>query len=113
MNDLLRDHVTRVGFNLTLGKTHIETLTYLADWGDVNPADIPRTPASFVGAGHGLMRRGLLVHIMPPNRDEPNYRPPGAEPLGTWWKITPAGQLVLGLLEEAGIWTPRRVEVNA
>lgn len=114
VNDALRAHVTRVGFDLTLGKTHVAALVYIDQ--QLKRKGYFRTPvtgpyrkayANFASGAHGLMDRGLLEHLiasdvhalsqyrqkykreMPPNRV---------------WRITSAGRLVIALLKEAGIY---------
>lgn len=110
INTALRSHVTRVTFNLTLKATHIEALAYLVDLGGVgvNSGGNPRTSrksAFEVGAGYGsfflhaingLTARGLVVHD------------------GKDHHITTAGEHVIALLKESGMWKEiRRAEISA
>ncbi|HZB28960.1 MAG TPA: hypothetical protein VE465_02220 [Streptosporangiaceae bacterium] len=118
INDALRDHVTAVGFQLTLGKTHLAQLVYLDLLLKENqPAIDPKTDKfdqgrvrsprgapwnnSAVGL-QGLERRGLVKHILD------QHRKPGEQVLTMTprriWKITKAGRLVINLLKEAGIY---------
>lgn len=116
-NDLLRSHVTRVGFDLTLGKTHIAALVYLNEsirqkrYIATNvrhlrfPADpqsqLParshaRAYAHFATGMHGLEDRGLVIH---------HYRPDKRDTLLKWhFTITKAGKLVIELLKEVGLY---------
>lgn len=112
VNEALRAHVTRVGFDLSLGKTHIATLV----WIDLRlKTNVPTDPRFYPRAGrthpvfrhhatgaHGLIDRGLVVNIAEQRRK------PG-EAFGNMtprrvWRITPAGRLVINLLKEAGIY---------
>lgn len=114
MNELLRRHVTDVGFLLTLRKTHIAALIFLnesiehGEW--ISHSHEIRGPLSlFVPAARGLIDRGLVVH-----RDAPKRRPRNPHRLRAWekqhgfawrWQITAAGKLVVGLLREAGLYS--------
>lgn len=116
LNYSLRDHVTRTGFDLSLGKTHIAALVYIDQVLKINrPSLDPKTdqmhsldtprrrPWNHFATGvHGLEERGLVVHIAELRRK------PGENVLHMTprriWRITPAGRLVIGLLKEAGIY---------
>lgn len=103
-NELLRAHVTRVGFDLTLGKTHIAALVYLNEtirqrtyfpW--PGEGTVYRTAFThFASCARGLGERGLVIHKY---REEKKHQ-------GIYWhyKITKAGKLVVELLKEAGIY---------
>lgn len=112
INESLRQHVTNVGFNLTLGKTHIAALVML----DINlkhnhtgferafnftSAHPPRVFNGPTGTS-GLIERGLVQNIME------QHRKPGENILAMTprriWRITPAGRLVINLLKEAGLY---------
>lgn len=110
LNGLLRHHVTRVGFDLTLTSQQIDALVQL----DLAMKDGKRRPHvlingrgpgprdNTVGAVDGLIRRGLVIHhykgpdsgVSQVKRDE--YR--------THFSITAAGRAVVVLLEEAGLY---------
>jgi hypothetical protein len=113
VNDALREHVTSSKFTLTLGATHIAALVWI-DWqllvnlnfdelseqqsALVEPPrshTLYRTFQLVVPGMHGLIQRGLVTHTRPANR--------GVKPADIW-TITTAGQMVVGLLKEAGIW---------
>lgn len=114
VNELLREHVTSTGFHLHLGKTHIAQLVELdidlrrnmtyKEYVDaglyVVPHNVFRTFSVSMG---GLVRRGLVEHILPAK-----YRQPGVSTQGLRkrriWRITPAGRLVVKLLQEVGIY---------
>lgn len=104
-NELLRQHVTRVGFDLNLGKTHVAALVFIETairekrWID------SRGPVFrlVIPGLHGLEDRGLVVHHYDSrygskgkwrDRDHP----------GRHYTVTRAGRLVRDLLKEAGIW---------
>lgn len=103
-NGLLRAHVTRVGFDLSLGKSHIAALVYLTEsiqrrtyistrW--VEPI-YHRPFANFATGCRGLEERGLLVH---------HYREKKRDAgLHYHYTVTKAGKLVVALLKEAGIY---------
>lgn len=100
-NHALRSHVTRVGFDLSLGKTHVAALIMLdlaiAAKGSVDS----RHPMlrNWITAMHGLCARGLMVHDT--KFDRRGHPRPG---LHHHYKITKAGRMVIGLLKEAGIY---------
>ena len=95
MNEALREHVTRVGFNLTLGKTHVQTLVVLDIALKANRHWHDRGRNLFVPAVQGLERRGLVEHTYPSKSGLPVRR---------IWRITKAGRFVLGLLKESGLY---------
>lgn len=106
-NEQLRQHVTRVGFDLTLGKTHVAALVLLDDairrknW----VAGRNRDPAFrfHVTGVHGLEDRGLVVHHYDERYGSKGRLHAKDEP-GRHFTITKAGRLVIDLLKEAGIW---------
>lgn len=104
-NDLLRSHVTRVGFDLSLGKTHIAALVmlnesikqrrYISDRGITDRA-VRRAFTHFASGMHGCEERGLVIHHYNPARRNGGLK---------WhYTITKAGKLVIALLAEAGIY---------
>lgn len=110
-NDMLRAHVTGTAFVLTLGKTHIAALVHLEEvlaWEEANGAasrrdmKLHRHPAlgNFVPAASGLITRGLVTHH---ETDTPGVLR-NDKAFVDMWQITKAGQLVLELLKECGIW---------
>jgi hypothetical protein len=100
-NPVLREHVTRVGFDLSLGKTHIAALVWI-DMENKRRHHIRMNGAPwnfFVTGAMGLQARGLVAHTPPPRGcDRDKWH------LGRSFRITPAGRLVRDLLKEAGIW---------
>lgn len=108
MNPLLRDHVQRVGFDLQLRQSQIEVLVWLNESSaSARSEDRFHTRAvrNFVGPAQGLGRRGLVAHVYDEvaARYAPE-RPPGDLPLRSYYRITRAGELVIELLREAGIY---------
>src|SRR5258706_7836078 len=77
INESLREHVTRIGFNLSLGKTHIAALVNIDHILKRNQSTIeelnsggyklnmrmPRVFNMFVSGQRGLIERGLVHHI--------------------------------------------------
>lgn len=103
-NALLREHVTRVGFDLTLGKTHIAALVYLNEsitqkrYINSNKSErwAQRAFAHFASGMHGCEDRGLVIHHYRSDKRDDGLR---------WhYTITKAGKLVVALLQEAGIY---------
>ena len=93
VNELLREHVLRTRFELTLTKTQITALVELDAWTG-RGAPYP-TWIHFRGLPgmQGLERRGLVAPLW-------DFR--GPEPDG--FTITRAGKLVVELLKESGIY---------
>lgn len=113
VNEALRGHVTRVGFNLTLTVGQISALIALDEAIRRKLRGVPdaqtNTPWSYainsnwVTGMHGLERRGLVNH----HYDE-RYSYKGKlhhlDHIGRHYKITKAGKLVIEILKEAGIY---------
>lgn len=105
MNDLLRDHVTRVGFDLSLGRTHVAGLVYLNEslaqrrYIPSNRVVSPtarRAFACFASGISGCISRGLVLH---------HYREDKRDDGLKWhYTITRAGKLVIDLLKETGLY---------
>lgn len=104
-NGLLRDHVTRVGFDLSLGRTHIAGLVLLNESltqrryipAHKSPDAVARRTFSWFASGiQGCCTRGLVVH---------HYRQDKQDGGLKWhYTITKAGKLVIDLLKEAGVY---------
>lgn len=105
MNKDLRDHVTSVGFNLTLGKTLIAALVWLNETIQAEQTETQsmfiRKPREghnvwgmFITGADGLRRRGLVEHRFAGDN----------LPMSAHWKVTRAGHYVIGLLREAGLY---------
>lgn len=118
MNELFRDHVTSVGFALSLGKTHIAALVDLDHQLRLNLASrridydihvrgpirtMPRAFAHFVPGVDGLIRRGLVEHILPAEYQQPGVSTRDLRPSRVW-RITRAGRIVINLLKESGVY---------
>lgn len=116
INESLREHVTRIGFNLSLGKTHIAALVSIDNLLKRNVSTIeelnsggyklnmrmPRVFNLFVSGQRGLVERGLVSYIADQRR-KPGENISSMRPRRIW-RITPAGRLVIMLLKEAGIY---------
>ena len=110
VNELLREHVLRTGFNLVLTKTQIAALVEIdaaisrERWHGHD--ELSPTWQAFhslwISGAHGLERRGLLRHTFHENAGK--YSIAGQMPVSEAWRITEAGKLVIGLLKEAGIY---------
>lgn len=103
-NDLLRQHVTRVGFDLSLGKTHIAALVYLNEClaqkryiaSHHSEQWARRAFSHFASGMHGCEDRGLVLHHWRADKKDAGLK---------WhFTITKAGRLVIDLLREAGIY---------
>lgn len=113
-NALLRDHITRVGFDLTLTKTQIAVLVYL----DLLKREViveksfsklrqPTRPlnayarmidSSFVTGVTGLTRRGLVRHY------HDGHKHQNDDHLLMFYTVLKAGEYVIGLLKESGLY---------
>lgn len=105
MNEDLRSHVTRVGFDLSLGKTHIAALVYIDQVHRHKShftLSLYKQPFNyFATGGRGLLERGLVTWESKSKKADLKGE---ATAFRANWKITPAGKLVIGLLKEAGIY---------
>lgn len=101
LNEALRSHVTRVGFDLSLGKTHVAGLVMLDLVIRARGHVDTRHPMlrHWVTAMHGLQDRGLVEHHFATDR-----RGLAKSGMHHHYTITKAGRLVIGLLKEAGIY---------
>lgn len=118
-NEALRQHVTRVGFDLTLAKSAIAALVsidqVLKHDRDRLAVEAPRTGpharahALFATGTRALIERGLLRHQMPKTPANRAYVQDADGTAHFYWdpgtfRITRAGRLVIGLLHETGIY---------
>lgn len=104
INHLLREHVTRTGFDLSLSKNHITTLFYIVLWSKDEKWHIRERPPGrnlFVPSANGLLTRGLVTHN--PHTGESASQQSKLK-FGDYWKLTEAGELVYRLLEISGIF---------
>lgn len=122
MNVNLREHVQRIGFDLSLGRSHIAALVYLEELRKVKwRGDLVRTPsggrmtdppikrafANIVTGFHGLEARGLLIHTDGHKTAIKTDSSGGLmliQHSPKTWHITPAGRAVIVLLKEAGLY---------
>lgn len=125
INTSLRSHVTSTAFALNLGPTHIAALVLLdiqlqTDQPALDPVantlhtiDRPRWRPwnQFATGVHGLENRGLVNHICEQERE------PGENELymrpSRIWQITPAGQAVVVLLQECGLYAEYAAQIPA
>ena len=110
VNELLREHVLRTGFNLVLTKTQIAALVELDaliareafhSFDELSPT-WRQFHQNWISGIHGLERRGLVEHTF--HQHKADYDPPMTMPVSLAWKITEAGRLTIALLKEAGIY---------
>jgi hypothetical protein len=101
-NPALREHVTRVGFNLSLTTTQIAILVEINEcWAKDRHVVGWGSPWShFASTSRALRVRGLVWHEFPECSAEDRYKHPPSEYFG----LTAAGQFVVGLLSEAGLY---------
>lgn len=110
MNEQLRSHVTRIGFQLSLGKTHIAALVLIdAETRQRCRIRMNGGPWNWFATGaHGLIDRGMVIHHppLPIERQTRAMRERRGKwgHLGGYYEITKAGRLTINLLKEAGIW---------
>lgn len=110
-NSMLRDYVSDSSFVLTLSRNHINTLVIIA----LNDRDHKHV-RDFVNPGNGLIRRGLVNHVVHAKKSRTKQVPTGrrdeTQPwfrgsqnaeLNCYWRLTKAGWLVYDLLIEAGM----------
>lgn len=95
VNEVLRDHVTRVGFNLSITKTQIDTFRILAD--SHRGIEFDHRYSWFITGINGLRNRGLVTHVNRESGDSVKW------PIHEHFPFTAAGELVLELLREAGV----------
>jgi hypothetical protein len=126
VNPALRAHVTRVGFDLQLAKSHIAALVYLNEIGarrwDFCAVNSPRLRVSGYGRAFsmfstgaiGLQIRGLVTHDSAVSYDERvSFDGDGIQHLySKAWTITRAGRLVIDLLKEAGLYDEFAAELT-
>lgn len=120
MNQDLRNHVTSVAFHLSLSQGQVAVLVWLneaieRDWvirshrplaeRGRGPQSIPMALDQFVMPVKALERKGLVEHCYYEG-DAPERHKRG-ERIATpdVYRITAAGELVVGLLREAGLYT--------
>ena len=119
-NPELRQHVTRVGFDLSLPKTAIGALVIIDNWTQQDDGIMRRIhdarragnnsvllramDSGFIGGARALQYRGLVTHT--PSKDKRTDRP-----MRSYWKLTKAGRLVRDLLKESGVWDDFLAEI--
>lgn len=102
VNEDLREYVTRVGFDLTLAKTHVEFMVFLDEM--LRRKVYIRSPSWFVSAFRGCERRGLVWYRRPSREQSERRRAKGRTDLTGIYGFTRAGRLVLSLMKEAGVY---------
>lgn len=119
INQQLREHVTRVGFDLNLTKTQIAALVWLDlvikgkyrqmrrpyKWSDPLGPIAQMANRNWVIGMRACISKGLAEHhYVPPKRDSRGFVIPYQLDISKYYKITKAGRLCLDLLKEAGVY---------
>lgn len=102
-NPTLRDHVTQIGFNLSLTRRMIGVLDEIAhNERDRNRASVWAYAGHWVPGARSLGNRGLVKHCYAPSHS--GAMPPyGQRDLTEHYRLTRAGWLIHDLLAEAGL----------
>lgn len=112
-NEALRAHVTRVGFDLSLARSHVAALVYLNESAErdewvgtrqVIRGALYRAFSLWATGAEGLIRRGLIVHHYQSSERTGSPNP--------HYTITRAGELVIDLLREAGLYAEYATALN-
>jgi len=122
INHALRQHVTSASFALVLGSTHIAALVRIDTelrrnkslmeeirdkdpdkWHEARSGPHGRAFSHNATGMSGVIRRGLVIHLHQSHPGEP-FDEWGNRKPDEIWEITDAGQLVIGLLKESGLW---------
>lgn len=115
-NDALRHWARGISFTIAMGRRQVYTLVSLhlsaeRVWGAGFVGDRHRFMCSFVVSGNCLVDRGLVVaHIW---NSEKRRKLRGSHQIREFWQLTRAGELVIELLKEAGIYDEVRAELEA
>ena len=110
MNIVLREHVTSVGFSLTLSKRQIEAMFHIEKMIKLNET-FSSGSSHFITTSRALAERGLVEFHQPPEQCVTELIKKGASKETIYkiygvryrWRLTKAGELMLGLLREAGM----------
>lgn len=120
-NEALRDHVTSIGFSLTLSKNMIDTLVVLdhfkgnfsevVTWNAANGKTRPAQSSHYrfnhyVSTFKSLESRGLVRAVHKYGKD--GYR----DIERSRHQVTRAGKLVISLLKEAGLYQDRHTDLG-
>lgn len=115
MNNALREHVTSVGFNLTLSKRMIDVLVCLdhfkgdygamTNWERAGGLTRMRQFGSYITTVRALEARGLVVRDI-------KYQNGLLDRERSRHRLTRAGKLTVSLLREAGIYQERFDELR-
>lgn len=116
-NEALRQWARGISFTIAMGRRQVYTLISLhlsagRDWPSVSTwsivGDRHRQMRHFITSAHCLIDRGLLVaHVWGTKTMK------GKKKVGDHWQVTRAGELVIELLKEAGIYEEVRAELEA
>lgn len=102
-NSSFRQWTRGITFNLALGKTQTATLVATHLYADEHHHNYPhghKLLRHFIVAKEGLRERGLIITLGWTTPEEYHKRKKYKE----FSRLTPAGELVIGLLKETGIY---------
>lgn len=115
-NTALRQWARGISFTIAMGRRQVFTLVSLhlsaeREHGKMMMVgDRHRFMCSFVTSANCLVDRGLVdPHIW---KKETLRREANKHKMGELWQLTRAGELVIGLLQEAGIYDEVRAELE-
>lgn len=116
VNTELRQWARGISFTIAMGRRQVYTLIqiYLSadrQYGTMMVGDRHRLVRHFITSAHCLIDRGLL--IAPIWQDGKLRGKAGEHTYGELWRLTRAGELVIGLLKEAGIYDEVVTELEA
>lgn len=116
-NAALRQWARGISFTIAMGRCQVFTLVSLHLSADRNHGtqtlvgSMHRHMRSFVVSAGCLVDRGLVIaHVW---QDERVRRDAGRRKTGELWQLSRAGELVVELLKEAGIYDEVRAELEA
>jgi len=119
VNTELRQWARGVSFTIAMGRRQVYTLISLhlsanREWNFVSPGLVGsrhRQMCSFVTSGHCLVDRGLvLAHVW---SNKQLTKTGSSRIVSDLWQLTRAGELVIELLKESGIYEEVRTDLEA
>lgn len=119
VNTELRQWARGISFTIAMGRRQVYTLISIhmsaqREWdlgGHAIIGERHRHMRSFVQNGHCLVDRGLIVaHVW--GRNKIQRKQDKKYLVRDLWQLTAAGELVIGLLKEAGIYDEVRAELE-
>lgn len=108
--DNFKSSAIRVGLSLSLTRAMCEFLSAVADdvtWDRCAFGSSQAFPDNFLATSRSLEKRGLIEAKTGAEREAGRHRPARTKfEIWNWsyWRLTPAGELVVGLLKLAGLF---------